>query len=348
MAVGSHVADVGPGRPRIAPRGRPPRGRSTTREAAAETAAQEVHALSGRRSEPSTARRQRRVLLLLALGLLLTVSVLRSPLDVLALLTPRATDPGEQDAHSMSRVEGDVATRSDVEAGGTPATDAGPGTAQAAPDSTQEHADGHADGRWGAPGSRPTASLFLEELRGGWRVESGIDEATALAVVAGHAWAARRGLVTRGPGGSGGAIVTVEAVERPGALHGVVTLLIASESPLVLTRLAVPVHLTPGGPAVAGAPWPLPSPTLTDRPLPGTPIGDEQLLAAARQALERIGIPGERMVALETTDGWPFIARLDDDTDGHPWLRWHVDRFVVAGLPLDAVGNIDERPGEAG
>ncbi len=197
---------------------------------------------------------------------------------------------------------------------------------------------------------------MLEELRGGWRIQGGIEEAAALAVVAGHAWAESRSTPgTPGPGsteGTGdadgavamagasgvtGTVVTVEAVERPGALHAVVTLLVATGG--ALHRLGVPVLLTPDGPLLAGPPWMLPAPDHAPMTLAGAPVGDTVLVDAARAALERIGIAGDRLTALEATDGWPFIARLDDDTAGHPWLRWHLDRFVVAGLPLDADGN---------
>jgi len=220
----------------------------------------------------------------------------------------------------------------------------------------EQEGDGGSPGRWGTPAPRPdTTSIMLEELRGGWRIQGGIEEAAALAVVAGHAWAestarsgpqgARR---TSGVGDEGGAsmdtaatgvtgtVVTVEAVERPGALHAVVTLLVAADG--ALHRLAVPVLLDADGPSLAGPAWTLPAPDAAPRTVIGMPIGDIVLLEAARSALETVGIDGERLVALEATDGWPFIARLDDDTTGHPWLRWHLDRFVVAGLPLDAAG----------
>jgi hypothetical protein len=249
--------------------------------------------------------------------------VLRAPLDVLALVTRTSPPLAETDQASLAIVGDDVTGQRDVAVGVAAST--GPGGTE---------------GRWGTPASRPTTELVLQELRGGWRVESGVEEAAALAVVAAHAWidarstgdTARRGALGAG---AGGAIVIVEAIERPGSQHGVVTLVVASGD--ALHRLAVPVTFGAAGAAIAGAPWPLPAPRLENQPLESTPIGDEELLVAARRAIASIGIDEERMIALEVTDGWPFIARLDDDTDGHPWLRWHVDRFVVAGLPLDAV-----------
>ena len=234
-------------------------------------------------------------------------------------------------------------------------------------DATGGPSDGHAgdaadssagdpgtQGRWGEPAPRPTGpALVVEELRGGWRVGSGVEEAAALAVVAAHGWAVARSAVAPSDGREGadrtmgadgvtatgartGTVVTVEAVERPGPLHAVVTLLTSHDG--LLARVAVPVLMGPAGPTLAGDPWPLPAPTTLPEALSGTPVGDEVLVAAARRALDAIGIDGARMTALEATEGWPFIARLEDDSDGHPWLRWHLDRFVVAGLPLDASG----------
>ena len=274
-----------------------------------------------RRTDRPTVRR-----LIVAVALTaIAVLVLRAPMDVLAALSPTtlATGSGESDAAGV----GSVRAR---DAGGVASGEEGDAVVRAPDDTSQ--------GRFGTPAPRPTTALVIEELRGGWRVGSGVEEAAALAVVAGHAWAATRGTVPAAPGASQGAIVTVEAVERPGAHHAVVTLLVAAAGGGApqLHRIAVPVLLDVDGPTIAGAPWVLPTPTLRISELEGSAIGDAELIAGARRALEGVGIPGERMVALEVTDGWPFIARLDDDAQGHPWLRWHVDRFVVAGLPLDA------------
>jgi hypothetical protein len=278
---------------------------------------------SRRRSgRPGPARRRAGIVAASAAPTLLVLLVLRAPLDVLAVLggagTPGSVDPGGS--------EGGLASVS----GREPPSYRTAGAAAAA-------GAGEPQGRWGQAAERPaTAVVALEELRGGWRVESGIEEASALAVIAGHAWADAHG-VRVGAEGSGavmGAIVAVEAVERPGALHAVVTLLVSGEE--AVHRIGVPILLGPAGPQLAGPPWSLPAPRAGTVELRGTPTADAELLAAARRALEHIGIPGGRLVALEVTDGWPFIARLDGDTGGHPWLRWHLDRFVVAGLPLDA------------
>jgi hypothetical protein len=265
----------------------------------------------------------RRGALLLALTLAVAaLLVLRSPLDVLALVARTPATLAETGPASLAIVADDVAVGRDVTTGVAASTD-----------------PGGPDGRWGAPAPRPTTELLLEERRGGWRVESGVEEAAALAVIAAHAWVDTRSTgdaAQRGAPGAGaeGAIVIVEAIEQPGPLHAVVTLLVAAGAEL--HRLAVPVTIRADGATLAGAPWPLPAPRLETQPLAGTPIGDEELLAAARRAIASVGIDEERLVALEVTDGWPFIARLDD-TDGHLWLRWHVDRFVITGLPLNAV-----------
>jgi hypothetical protein len=245
--------------------------------------------------------------LLLALASVVGLIILRSPVALFALADPfRSASTGEAPSARTS-VEDDVA----VESGGA------------------------SDGRWGASPIRPgDGGLLLEEIRGGWRVEAGGEEATALAVIAAHDWVDAR-TATR-DGSSGEAVVVVEAVERPGSLHAVVTLIVSMTDEL--HRLAFPITFGVDGPMLAGAPWPLPAPIAVLLPLAGVPIDDPELFAAAQRALDAVGIDGERLVAVEATDGWPFIARLDDDTVGHPWLRWHLDRFVVSGLPLHRSG----------
>lgn len=276
---------------------------------------------------------QRRRLLVAVLTVALVALVLRSPQSVLTLVGPAApTDgrtapvPGPGDAPTSSvtdGVTGPAGGDHDVPAPGT--TPSGDGT----------------DGRGGTSPGRPEGvDILLEELRGGWRVEAGAEEAAALAVIAAHAWAearvapASRTASTREAGT--GVIVTVEAVERPAALHAVVTLLVVVGPDL--HRIAVPIAFGADGPAPAGAPWSLPPPIALPSALTGTAIDDPELIDAARRALETVGIDGQGLVALEATSGWPFIARLEDDAGGHPWLRWHLDRFVVSGLPLRTGG----------
>jgi len=261
--------------------------------------------------------RARIVLVLLALGLVLVV--LRAPVLLFAL-----TDPFRHGSNG-----GTLQVPASVTDDAVGAVHFEPRAPQQGP--TVEETDGASEGRWGASPVRPEASgLLLQEIRGGWRVEAGGEEAAALAVIAAHAWADAR--TTTSPGSSGGAVVTVEAVERPGALHAVVTVLVSDASGL--SRLAFPFTFEADGPRLAGAPWSLPPPAVERSPLGGTSIADPVLIEAARRALETIGISADRLAAVEATDGWPFIARLDDETAGHPWLRWHLDRFVVSGLPL--------------
>ncbi len=288
---------------------------------------------------PAGARRRWRRVAVIVLAVALATVVLRSPLSVLTLIgTASPQDPPVPDDGPVGSV-GDIVTRR-ADGGGDPTI-----SAEGSPSGDVS------DGRWGAAPVRPGGlDIMLEELRGGWRVEGGAEEAAALGVIAAHAWAdARSGRTAVSDGGAApgtglgagseeraGAIVTVEAVERPGALHAVVTLLVADARGL--HRIAVPIVFAAEGPAIAGEPWRLPAPVATVPDVVGDAVGDPELLAAARSALETIGIPGGRLLALEATDGWPFIARLDDGTGGHPWLRWHLDRFVVAGLPLRSGG----------
>lgn len=243
--------------------------------------------------------------------------VLREPAEVLSLVRPPSTDRGVPGPALLGSVEDGVDAPGPVPSGTTEASTAPEGQASD-------------EGRWGPSAPRPTVGIVVEEFRDVWRVEAGIEEAVALAVLAAHRWAADEDLATSAPGG-GGAIVTVEAVERPGALHAVVTLLVASDR--VVERLAVPVRLDTPSPALAGSVWRLPAPTVRTVALEGIAVRDAELIAAARAALDDVGIPGERLRVLEATDGWPFVARLDEGL-GDRWLRWHVDRFVVAGLPL--------------
>jgi hypothetical protein len=262
-----------------------------------------------RRLRPRVRRRSRSRIgpVLVALAFVVGVIVIRSPVALFALAEPfRPASTGEGPSAGAS-VEDDVAVES----------------------------DGASDGRWGASPIRPgDGGLLLEEIRGGWRIEAGGEEAAALAVIAAHDWADARTTAT--DRSSGEVVVVVEAVERPGTLHAVVTLLVRMTDEL--HRLAFPVTFGVDGPMIAGAPWPLPAPVAVPLPLAGVPVDDAELVAAARRALETVGIGGDRLVAVEATDGWPFIARLDDDTVGHPWLRWHLDRFVVSGLPLHRSG----------
>lgn len=200
------------------------------------------------------------------------------------------------------------------------------------------------------PGDGPGSGLHVVEVRGAWRDGEDLGTAVALAVLAGTAHVAAdspRGAVPA---------VAVEAVERPGSGAVVVTLLLAPPPsggtdavPTAATRLAVPLRLGADGFRLAGTPWRLEGVPMTPEAPPGRPISDPELIAAARTALDGAGFDGAALRRLDATDGWAFTTRLatdgatagpaEDTTDpaagvAGPWLRWHVDRFVVAGLPL--------------
>jgi hypothetical protein len=280
------------------------------------------------------ARRAARSLLVVTASVVTAVILIGSPLRLFALVG----DVGASGRPTMPSSDGPTrGTTASVPAVVTE-------TALDGPDARSAAAVPSGDvtaGRWGNAPDRPGGiGLLLEEFRGGWRVEGGNEEAAALAVIAAHAWADvhRRPSVTA-PGSADvkatGTIVAVEAVERPGAHHAVVTVLVAPDGAAgALHRIAIPLEMGRAGPSLAGAPWHLPAPAIGSTPLVGTPIADPELITSARRALDTAGLPGDRLVTLEATEGWPFIARLDDEDAAHPWLRWHLDRFVVAGLPL--------------
>ncbi len=192
-----------------------------------------------------------------------------------------------------------------------------------------------------APAEAPTGDLGLVEVRGGWRGPEDLGTAVALAVLTGGAHVRSLAVDARPP------LVAVEAVEQPGPDAAVVTLLVAPDpaGPDAdrAVRLAVPILLGPGRVRVGGPPWRLPGPDLTPAPPTGRPITDPALLDAARAALSGAGLDATAMRGVEATDAWPFVALLTAPDAPHapdapdargPWLRWHLDRFVVTGLPL--------------
>lgn len=293
-------------------------------------------------SRASSRLLQRLRTMIALLIVLVLLGALRSPAEMLA----RFRLPGTS-GPTPSSVEGSGGARHDLVDDGE--RDRNPGQGRARSDVTDDRSD-----HGGPVDPAPLESdVRLQEIRGGWRLEAGVEEAAALAVLAGHAWAraipsldaSARG-VPPSPPGRGEPMVVVEAVERPGPFAAIVTLLVAPYGPAddlaaLLTagsddlfRLAVPVLMGGGGATLAGAPWTLPPPSPSVRSLDLTEVTDPELVRSARRALEGVGIAGERLVKLEATEGWPFIARLDGSSDGDPWLRWHLDRFVVAGIPL--------------
>jgi hypothetical protein len=263
-----------------------------------------------------------------ALLLIIALSVVRSPAEYLTRFT-------------SERTNGDVDVRVSTPPGETGAEDDG--------DDREPH-DAAPLARDGAGPAGPVPDgLLLRETRGGWRVEPGVEEAAALALLIGHRWQPR-------PVGDSDTtdeagirrLVIIEAVERPGLAAAVITLLIAPAGAIEgapLHRIAVPILLGEDGASLGGTPWELPPPTHELREIAGVAVDDARLVASAREALDAAGIDGSSLIALEATDGWPFIARTA--AGPHPWLRWHIDRFVVTGLPLHhaAVGSSRGTPG---
>ena len=247
--------------------------------------------------------------------LIVSVSVLRSPTAVLSRVT------------SEGRI-GTDGVRVSPPSGGT-GTLGEPGT-PAPRDASPSVREGE------GPGRPVLDGLLLREVRGGWRVEPGVEEAAALALIVGHGWRPDRVASEDDMGDDGSRrIVIVEAVEQPGAGAAVITLLIAPRGVLVgapLHRVAIPVVIDADGASLGGAPWELPRPAHDRRPLDGVAIDEPALVASARRALDAVGHDGASLVALEATVGWPFIARTS--TGAQLWLRWHIDGFVVSGLPL--------------
>jgi hypothetical protein len=196
----------------------------------------------------------------------------------------------------------------------------------------------------------PDELLALQgrEVRGGWRVAAGPEEAVALAVVAGRAWLTGVEPVLElgfdpqpHPNGGYAEHLVVESVEQPAADALVVTLVavvldVGGGSPEV-RRLAVPLAATSDGPRLAGSPWELPPPVLDQVTLPRETSTDPADLDAARMALASAGLTDLDLVALHRTAGWPVIAEVTTgaaDRTHEVWLRPHLEGFVVSGTTL--------------
>lgn len=177
------------------------------------------------------------------------------------------------------------------------------------------------------------AGPALDEQRATWRVTGGTEEAAALAVLV-----ARRTALTT----TSDPFVVLEALERPSGDAVVVTVLVDDGAGPV-ERLAVPVALGPEGARLAGTPWALPAPDPEVLEPDTSPITDALLLDSARRALDDLGLPTTDLRLARTTS-WPVVATARDSTGttSRVWLRWHLDRYVVAGLPLDRTSVVDD------
>lgn len=204
------------------------------------------------------------------------------------------------------------------------------------------------------------------EHRGRWRVEPGVEEAVALAVLAGRAWLTGVEPVLSfdelGPQATGGYAehLVVEAVEQPAPDAVVVTLVAvvldttAPTSSPAIRRIAVPLALTGDGPRFAGQPWELSPPVVEAVVLPREETDDTRELAAARAALGAAGLEDHELVGLHHTSSWPVVAQVTTgaDTTSEIWLRRHLDGFVVAGTTLagaeDTTAAVDDTTGSGG
>jgi len=188
------------------------------------------------------------------------------------------------------------------------------------------------------------AGLTITELRGAWRIEPGLEEVGALAVVI--ARAALTGVeptldlgVGSAPAGYAEHLV-LESVEHsaPHAAVATVIAVVLDGDPLTASvrRLAVPISLADGI-RPGGEPWELPPPELGRHDPPLLPWGGPEDRLEASEALARAGIEFEELVGLRSASGWPVVAEIrvaGDNEARRVWLRQHVDRLVVAGSTL--------------
>lgn len=195
-----------------------------------------------------------------------------------------------------------------------------------------------------------SAGLVVETWQGGWRELPGDGATVAVAAAVARAWLTGLEPVLEvagvAPDGDTGYAehLTVEAIERPGPGAAVVTfsavVLDGSEPAAArLRRVAVPVDEREADPRPAGTPWEVEGLDLT----PASPqVADElggQHWPAAEAALRAAGFVDAELRGLQRTTAWPVLASIRTQTADGPrdqvvWLRRHLDRFVVAGLPL--------------
>jgi hypothetical protein len=278
---------------------------------------------------------------------------------VLALVLAPDSRPGTVASVPQTHVEAHAGgppadgSATDLDASGT--HDAGPGARDVDPGTPDE------------PGSAPQGPPGWEiaALQGAWRATPGDGATAALATAIARAWLTGVRPVLRIEGLEPPASTTyaehlvVEAIERPAAGAAVVTvlavLLDTDDGGAIgdsrLARLAVPVVEDADGPHPGGAPWPLPGPGLSLRAPATVEVTDTAVRDRALEALHLAGYEGAELLTLEVGDGWPWVARFQPPDGTGPsmvWLRRHLERFVVTGLPLGpALGGDGRTPAAA-
>ncbi|HSK25145.1 MAG TPA: hypothetical protein VK906_18305 [Egicoccus sp.] len=224
----------------------------------------------------------------------------------------------------------------------------------APPDATEaaggETAGGETAGEPPSVDAAPEDGLVAETWQVGWREYPGDGATGAVAAAVARAWLTGLDPLLAVEGispddhSSYAEHLTVEAIERPGPGAAVVTfsaVVLEGGEPTAarLRRVAVPVDEHDHDPRPAGAPWELPGLDLTPAlPVAADDLGTEHW-PAAEAALRAAGFADAELRGLQRTTSWPVLAAIRTDTPDGPrdqvvWLRRHLDRFVVAGLPL--------------
>lgn len=289
---------------------------------------------------PRRSRRRPALLIAASVPWLLVVALLVLPdrlgSDVDGEHTPDADGELAEDQRDPSSMGAEV-----------PGADGGHGPADAG-----EPSDAGTDPLVAATPDLDDGVITAVEVRGLWRIEPGLEEAAALAMVVARAWLTGLAPVLTldavPPDRSGHGYaehLVVEAVEQPAEGAAVVTIvaivLDGEDLDPVVRRLAVPIALSAGGPRSAGAPWELPPPALDPVELAREPIDDPDLLLAAADALRLAGLTDHTLLELHRTNGWPVLATVDAPGGAAPtvvWLREHVGGFVVSGTTLAGHG----------
>jgi hypothetical protein len=318
------------------------------------------------RDERDRSSARPRLLLVLAVvpWLLLAAVVLtgRVPSSDSAMVSEQATGSDEPPADSGGEpsaspdADGSPAARSD-RPHDAPEDNGGDGPAPLDADDRAADQAAPSDSAGPDPDASPpapgTGQPLLVEHRGRWRLEPGAEEAAALAVVVARSWLTDHDPQLDVSGverpDNAGALryaehLVVEAVEFTATDLAVVTVLAVvldgdDELDTAVRRLAVPIAMD-ADVRPAGTPWWLPGPTLTSLTPDTEPIEDAAELLGAAEALQTAGyqdVAVDRLDALGPTAALVTVtARTPDGeaVDGTVWLRRHVDRFVVAGMPV--------------